>query len=129
METWLEVPGHSGLRASSWGRVWLPDTKRLKTKPGYGQWDKIQKRFVVVIQRDKRCKTYRVARLVCLAFHGEPPEGKPYCLHLDEDGRNNRPDNLMWGSQRDNLNAAGFIAHCKARTGDDNPYVKGRRRC
>lgn len=72
--------------------------------------------------------TVRVARLVCLAFHGDPPLGKPNVLHIDENSRNNKPDNLKWGSQKENLNAPKFIDHCKSRTGENNPYVKGRTR-
>jgi hypothetical protein len=65
--------------------------------------------------------------LVCEAFHGPPPEGKPVVIHKDEDAHNNTPENLKWGTQKENLNAPGFIEHCKSRTGENNPYVKGRR--
>lgn len=74
-----------------------------------------------------RGRTYKVHRLVCEAFHGPAPEGKPYVLHRDEDCANNKPRNLKWGTQKENLNAPGFIAYCKGRTGDDSPRIKGRR--
>ncbi len=74
-----------------------------------------------------RGKTYKVARLVCEAFHGSAPSGKPVCMHLDEYSRNNRPDNLRWGTQKENLNAPGFLTYCHSRTGDNNPLIKGRR--
>jgi hypothetical protein len=73
-------------------------------------------------------KNYAVARLVCEAFHGPPPPGKPNCLHGDEDALNNRPGNLYWGTQKENLNAPGFIEYCKGRTGEASPYTKGRKR-
>ncbi|CAK0755422.1 hypothetical protein CCP3SC15_2070001 [Gammaproteobacteria bacterium] len=66
--------------------------------------------------------------MVCEAFHGAAPPGKTVCMHIDEDARNNRPENLTWGSQKMNLNAPGFISYCKSRTGQNNPYVKGRHK-
>ena len=51
---------------------------------------------------------------------------KPCVLHKDENSRNNRPENLMWGTQKENLNAPGFLKYCRGRTGDNNPYVKGK---
>lgn len=89
-------------------------------EPTRGQWD--GDRFVYPL----RGKTYKVARLVCEAFNGQPPAGRQYCLHVDEDSRNNRPSNLTWGTQKENLNAPGFIAYCKSRTGEASPAVKGR---
>ena len=72
-----------------------------------------------------RRKNYKIHRLVCEAFHGPAPDGKPVVIHLDEDGTNNAPSNLKWGTQKENLNAPGFIEYCKGRTGLDNPYIKG----
>ena len=62
-----------------------------------------------------RGRTYKVARLICEAFHGPPPSRKPQCLHLDENARNNLPQNVMWGTQRENLNATGFLQYCRVR--------------
>jgi hypothetical protein len=49
-------------------------------------------------------------------------------MHLDENAANNRADNLRWGTQKENLNAPGFLNYCRSRTGDDSPIIKGRRR-
>lgn len=57
-----------------------------------------------------RGKTYKVHRLVCEAFHGPAPFEGAVVMHLDEDARNNRPENLAWGSQRENLSAPGYRA-------------------
>jgi HNH endonuclease len=48
-------------------------------------------------------------------------------MHLDENAANNRASNLQWGTQKENLNADGFTAYCRSRTGDNNPLIKGRR--
>lgn len=73
-------------------------------------------------------KTYKVHRLVCEAFNGPPPFQNAVCMHLDEDFENNRPSNLKWGTQKENLNAPGFIEYCKRRVGEDSPTVKGRKK-
>lgn len=69
-------------------------------------------------------KSYKVHQLVCEAFKGPRKEGE-VCMHLDEDYTNNRPENLQWGSQKENLNAEGFLAYCRTRTGDNSPRRKG----
>lgn len=44
-------------------------------------------------------------------------------MHDDEDARNNSPANLVWGSQRDNLNYPGFIKYCQSgRAGTRSKY-------
>lgn len=50
-----------------------------------------------------------VHRLVCMAFQGVPPEGKPLARHLNGISTDNRADNLAWGSHKDN--AADAIRH------------------
>lgn len=89
--------------------------------PTFGQWD--GERFIYQI----RGKTYKVARLICEAFNGTPTDERNVCMHLDENSRNNTPANLAWGTQKENLNAPGFIKYCKNRTGENNPFVKGRK--
>ncbi|MFO0454067.1 MAG: HNH endonuclease signature motif containing protein [Pseudomonadota bacterium] len=73
----------------------------------FGQWD--GSRYLYVLRR----RTYKVARLVCEAFSGPPQPGQ-VCMHLDEDARNNRPENLRWGTQRENLNAPKYLAYRQA---------------
>lgn len=68
----------------------------------------------------------KIHRLVCEAFHGVPPFPKAVVIHLDEDATNNKPENLRWGTQKENLNMPGFIAYCKTRTKENSPATKGR---
>ena len=49
-------------------------------------------------------------------------------MHLDENAVNNRASNLRWGTQKENLNAPGFLTYCRSRTGEDSPSAKGRRK-
>lgn len=81
-------------------------------EPHFGVWSKQDCRFIIIYKG----KTYKVARLVCEAFHGSPPEDETYCLHIDENSANNRPDNLKWGTQKENLSAPGFLKY--RETGD-----------
>lgn len=130
MKQWISILSLPGVAASSDGELRVAPYSAPMPRGGtriyggattIGQWD--GKRYIYL----HRGKTYRVARLVCEAFHGPAPDDKPYCLHRDENARNNKPGNLYWGTQKENLNAPGFIAYCKSRTGKNNPYVKGRR--
>jgi hypothetical protein len=129
-EIWRSVPTLVEYMASSHGRIMrapytanLPwgGTRKYGGQPHNGVWD--GKRYTFWF----RGKNYKVARLVCAAFHGLPPEEMPYCLHIDENARNNRPENLKWGTQKENLNAPGFVKYCKNRTGESSPRVKAKR--
>lgn len=129
-EEWRAVPSVKGIIASSLGRIMVipyfanvPNggQRQYGGQPNFGQWD--GNRYIYLL----RGKNYKVARLVCEAFNGLPPFQRAVCMHIDENSRNNASDNLAWGTQKENLNAPGFIAYCRARTGDNNPLVKGRR--
>ncbi len=130
-EIWKPIPSLPGVVASSRGRVMLipffgkmprGGTRRYGGRARLGNWD--GERHVIQI----RGINYKVARLVCEAFNGPPPHDKPICMHVDENSRNNAPDNLQWGTHKENLNAPGFLEYCRGRTGENNPLVKARRR-
>lgn len=57
----------------------------------------------VILTKDGIGKTYKVAPLVCVAFHGPRPNGYQ-CMHLDGDSKNNKSDNLCWGTIHENSN-------------------------
>lgn len=130
-EVWKIIPSLPGHLASSLGRIMVVPymaempyggNRQYGGEPNYGQWD--GKRFIYCV----KSKTYKVGRLVCEAFNGPAPADKPVCMHLDEDSMNNHPENLEWGTQKQNLNAPGFITYCQGRTGENNPQAKGRRK-
>lgn len=58
-------------------------------------------RTVSLCHNNKRV-TKAVHRLVCMAFHGMPPTKSHQVRHLDGTRDNNRPENLCWGTQREN---------------------------
>jgi len=137
-EVWKPVPSKEGVMASSLGRVRLPS--RTATMPNGGERDyhpkptygvktkasKTARHFYMGLQ-NKFFGNMKVHRLVCEAFHGAAPSPRHVVIHLDEDATNNKPENLKWGTQRENLNSPGFIEYCKSRTGESNPFIKGRK--
>lgn len=136
MEQWLPVPSVAGVSASSLGRIVLPaviakmpngGVRRYETRPTYGTIHK-KGSYAYYALYNKRLGNLKVHKLVCEAFHGPAPKDKPFCIHKDENSMNNLPCNLKWGTQKENLNMPGFIAHCKTRTGDNSPRRKGTKR-
>jgi hypothetical protein len=138
-EVWRDIPSVPQMEASSFGRVRLkPYTTRAgrhyaNPKPRWGTEQKsapgregIPKRRIIYIVGLK--KTFNVARLVCEAFHGPQPVDKPLALHLDENPSNNRPGNLRWGTQKENLNMPEAVAYFHGRTGDRSPRTIWKNR-
>ena len=142
-EIWKPVPSEPGVLASSKGRVlqsprYAPMThggfRAYMPKPRYGQVAKSRKTakhsyMHIMVRRDDdgiRQSPRKVHQLVCEAFHGPRPFEKAVVIHIDENAHNNRPENLKWGTQKENLSAPGFIEYCRSRSGEDSPRVKGQ---
>jgi hypothetical protein len=132
LEVWRVVPSLPAILVSSHGRVMTAPYKaempyggsrQYGGMPTIGVWNPRQRRLHIV----HKGRTYKVARLVAEAFHGSQPFEGAVVMHLDENPRNNRPENLSWGTQKENLNAPGFIAYCKSRTGENSPTIKALR--
>lgn len=89
------VPGFDGYYATSDGRVFsVCEMKRFLHNDGYYRITTFAKRLR---------RRAGVHTLVALAFVGEPPPGKRLvCRHLDGNRQNNRPDNLAWGTVKEN---------------------------
>jgi hypothetical protein len=61
-----------------------------------------------------QARVRRVNNLVARAFHGAPPEGRPYACHDNGIRTDNRPENLYWGTPGDN--ALDFRRHNNSET-------------
>ena len=72
-------------------------------------------------------KNYKVSRMICEAFHGPLPFPRAVAMHKNDNPQNNRPRNLKWATQKENLNSPAFLKYCRSRTGRNNPYIKGRK--
>jgi len=142
-EVWKDIPSVPQMMASSWGRVKLkPYSKPMPNgrgvrhyvpKPRLGVEQKsgtgrvgVPKRRLIYITGLR--KTFIVARLVCEAFHGPTPHNGAVVMHLGEDPSNNRPENLRWGTQRENLQMPKARAAFQARTGEKSPTKIGKKR-
>lgn len=136
-EIWKPVPSKPEILASSFGRILLPESsakmpnggiRYYKPEPTYGHKTKANKnaRHSYMNVANRKFGNLKVHRLVCEAFHGLAPFEKAVVIHLDENATNNRPENLKWGTQKENLNMPGFINYCKSRTGENSPIIKNR---
>lgn len=142
-EIWKPVPSEPGTLASSEGRILLPPRcapvhhggyRHYITEPRIGQVSKANKdashEFLIIMVRDesKRAKQRprKVHQLVCEAFHGTKPFPEAVVIHLDEDALNNRPENLKWGTQKENLNMPKFKEWLRSPERNDN--IKAKRK-
>jgi hypothetical protein len=136
-EVWVQSPLPE-YEVSSLGRVMripfagpMPGggTRMYGGKPHYGAWNKKQRRYQIVVsprgeRRPVRAKNHHVNRLVCETFHGPPPFDGAAAIHIDENPRNNRADNLKWGTMEERHNYPKHLAYCRARTGNNSPWHK-----
>lgn len=138
-EIWKPVPSMPGLLASSLGRIQFPTrtaempnggTREYKTRPIWGTKTKSSRtaRHCYMGAYNKHYGNVKVHRAVCEAFHGPAPFPKAVVIHLNENGTDNRAENLKWGTQKENLNMPGFLEYCRNRTWNDNPRIKGKMR-
>jgi len=111
MEIWKPVVGYEGLyEVSNLGRVKSLDRvinhKRLKKQTIKGREMKsacvgrTNHRFVS-LSKDGKAKAQLIHRLVLISFVGNCPEGME-CSHLDGNAENNRLDNLIWETPKEN---------------------------
>lgn len=107
-EIWKPVTGcESRYEVSSEGRVRSLDFER--PNPLTGGVSRQKGRILVPVDSGKGYlrvhilgKLRPVHRLVCEAFHGTSPADKPHVLHGDGDSKNNRQENLRWGTRKEN---------------------------
>lgn len=105
MEIWKQIPGFSNYEVSSFGKV------RNKSGSILVQWlngsreDNLYLALDLQKDGDEDWKTRRkrmsVHRLVLMAFHGMPEDGQIAC-HKNNIKTDNRPENLYWGTYKDN---------------------------
>jgi hypothetical protein len=114
-EVWRAVPSLQCIEASSHGRIRKkPSVARMPNgtlreyspKPTFGQITSALRgarslRFNVVYRSIGNVKVHAA---VCEAFHGPNPDPRKGVRHLNENGLDNRPENLMWASQKVNIN-------------------------
>ena len=111
-EQWKDIKGYEGLyEVSNLGNVRSLD-RTVKRGQGYtikeGRvltpfYEKKKGYYQVVLAKDGKAKTYRVHRLVAIAFL-ENPYNYTDVNHKDEVKTNNNVDNLEWCTRKYNNN-------------------------
>lgn len=114
-EMWRDIPGYEGAyQVSSLGRVrslprFVPvyDSVRgisyARPCPGIILRQAVCDRAGhVSVHLGKYCRGIPVHQLVMLAFHGYPPAGME-AMHLNGDPKDNRPENLKYGTHSENM--------------------------
>ena len=96
-EVWKDIEGYPNYMVSNYGRV--KNCMRNKIlRPGLGG----NGYLTVCLYKNGEGKSYRVNRLVALAFVPNP-EGKEDVNHIDEDKLNNCASNLNWMTRSENI--------------------------
>ena len=106
-EEWRKVPGFDDYEISSFGRLksWLP-IRNYAPAPKHGNIlnptrDK-DGYYKTVLRNNGQRRSVRICVLVCSAWHGERPTKASVVRHLDGSKDNDTPDNLCWGTAKEN---------------------------
>jgi hypothetical protein len=138
-EFWKSVPSLPGIMASSEGRLLLPPRYAPLPNGGYRLHTPEPRQGSITRASSSATYTYRglyaapfgnikVHRAVCEAFHGPPPFAGAVVIHKDEDAHNNSPENLKWGTQKENLNMPKIKEYHRSRVGENSTHAVARRR-
>ena len=116
---WRTISANDHYEVSKTGLV----RRRTKTRPGNRVGQILRGRegaagyIQITLWREKKPRTHLVHRLVCIAFHGEPPFPRAQVAHADGTRTNNDSNNLRWTDAKGN--AADRIAHGRQAVGRD----------
>lgn len=92
VEFWKKIPFAPKYLASSYGRIMGLRQKPLALMENHGGY------LVVNLHKIQ----YRVNRVICLTFHGEPPTPEHHAAHKDSKRWNNKEGNLYWATPKQN---------------------------
>ena len=88
------------------GSYWITDNGKVWSRKGRGRWLKPgvgpRMYYKVDLCVDGKPKTRKIHRLVLQTFHGEPEPGQ-VAIHINGDRRDNRLENLKWGSRGETM--------------------------
>ena len=114
--------------AGSDGQVYSRTRYKGFGKKEYVDWYPLQGHFTkkgyqtISMSHNNVKVTKNVHRLICSAFHGEPDPKSLQVRHLDGKPENNKPDNLMWGTQEENWQDRKVHGH--GISGENHPLAK-----
>lgn len=115
-----DIPGFPGYKACSNGKIF--GLKGFFLSPSVTKLNYERVTLRVGPPGATEPKTMTVHSLICSAFHGERPSPKMQTRHWDGNRRNNLPDNLLWGTWKDNYEDQ--VRHGRGLDGAGNPNHK-----
>lgn len=103
VEEWRPIKGFPAYQVSNLGRV-----QSFKRNGLFGTVLKPSTanhagRQIVTIYREAKPHYRLVSRLVCQAFHGDPPTPMHEAAHLNEICTDDRAENLQWQTKEENV--------------------------
>ena len=106
---------------SATGEVWSHRLKRTLKR----RWINAKggKYLAVWLNVNGKFVTRKVHHLVCEAFHGPRPAGM-WCLYRDDNRGNNTPENLYWGTPKQNQRDCIRNGRRPDQRGETNPNAK-----
>lgn len=131
VEVWKPIPGWEGLYEVCASRQEIRSVTRII---GHGRgrgFPRSQRGRVLTLTkmrngylaaslfREGKAKWYYLHTAVCEAAHGPKPNGEARVRHLNGDPLDNRPDNLRWGTQKENCQDT--VRHGRSTRGQSNP--------
>lgn len=115
-EKWKPIPGFPAYEISSHGRLRRIVKSAKGHMPGIIATHNNNKGYQVVsLFVSGKCSKRLVSRLVCHAFHGDPPSAKHDAAHNDGNPSNNNSANLRWATRKENM--ADCVSHGTRATG------------
>lgn len=100
-----EIPSCSGYYADERGNLYSDWCNYGRGRSFHAIKPIVRSNYLTVSVKNNEKRRYVavVSRLVCEAFHGPPPSLSMQASHLNGINTDNRPDNLMWETTRENL--------------------------
>lgn len=96
---WRPIPSIPGYWAGSGGQIKSSKDRVLKPYVIKGNTPYLAMKVMVIDRR----QTKLVSRMVCEAFHGEPPSRKHEAAHQNGKSLDNVPTNLKWATSKENI--------------------------
>ena len=129
-----QIPGLDGYWATEVGEIVSTRDGERVIKPRPDGKGYLMVTLTVRGPEGRKRHRFPVHRLVCLAFHGLPPEGRTHTRHLNGQPMDNRANNLAWGSPKQNTADAirhgtigkGMLAHRRKLTEEQVLSIRRR---